>query len=127
MLSSFRTEASSPDKNQSTQIGASKSSEQSVIGQGLKIVGNLFSQDQLQVHGTVEGDIQGANVLIGENGRITGNMTCSEVIVRGSVIGSITSDRIVLENTAKIEGDLSHKSLAIEQGAIFEGKSRRMT
>lgn len=127
MLSSFRTESSPSDKNQSIQPGASKSSEQSVIGQGLKIVGNLFSQDQLHVHGTVEGDLQGVNILIGENGRITGNITCTEVIVRGSVVGSITSDRIVLASTSKIDGDLSHKTISIEQGAIFEGKSRRIT
>lgn len=74
----------------------------------------------------MQGDIHGANVVIGESARITGGIVGDEVIVRGSVMGSIRGKRVVLQSSSKLEGDIFHNQLAIEQGAFFEGKSRRV-
>jgi cytoskeletal protein CcmA (bactofilin family) len=46
-------------------------------------------------------------------------------VVRGKVIGSIRGLRVTLQSQSHVEGDIFHQSLAIEQGAYFEGKSRR--
>ena len=45
--------------------------------------------------------------------------------MRGHVIGSVRSKRVMLQSTSQIDGDIYHQSLSIEQGALFEGKSRR--
>jgi cytoskeletal protein CcmA (bactofilin family) len=45
--------------------------------------------------------------------------------VRGNVQGSIRGNSVTFQSSSRIEGDVFHKSLAIEQGAFFEGKSRR--
>jgi cytoskeletal protein CcmA (bactofilin family) len=47
------------------------------------------------------------------------------VVVRGQIVGSIRGLRITLQAQSHVEGDIFHQSLAIEQGAYFEGKSRR--
>jgi cytoskeletal protein CcmA (bactofilin family) len=56
---------------------------------------------------------------------VTGDVAADEVVVRGRVVGSFRGVRITLQAQCHVEGDIFHQSLAIEQGAYFEGKSRR--
>ena len=56
---------------------------------------------------------------------MTGSVVAEDVVVRGHLVGSITGLRITLQGQSHVEGDIFHQSLAIEQGAYFEGKSRR--
>lgn len=104
--------------------GADRSSP-SVIGPDLVITGNLTSKGQMQIDGEVQGDINGSHVIIGEKARITGGIRAQEVVVRGKVMGSISGNRVMLQANSHVEGDIFHKAIAIEQGAYFEGKSRR--
>ncbi len=97
----------------------------SVIGPDLTIVGNLVSRGEVHVDGEVQGDIHGTNISVGEQARITGSVVAEEVIVRGHVMGSVRGKRVVLQSSSHVEGDIYHSSLSIEQGAFFEGKSRR--
>jgi cytoskeletal protein CcmA (bactofilin family) len=97
----------------------------SVIGSDLTIAGNLICRGEVQVDGIVEGDIQGSNVVVGDNATVTGGISADEVVIRGHVVGSVHSRRVMLQSTSQVEGDIFHQSLSIEQGAMFEGKSRR--
>jgi cytoskeletal protein CcmA (bactofilin family) len=108
-----------------TMARASRPS-QSQIGADLAIIGNLVSKGEVQVDGEVQGDLYAANLIVGETAKITGSIVADEVIVRGTVMGSIRGKRVVLQSSSKVEGDVFHNQLAIEQGAYFEGKSRRM-
>ena len=97
----------------------------SVIGPDLTIMGNLISSGEVQVDGEVQGDLHGTHIVIGEKARITGGVNAEEVVVRGHVMGSIRGRKVMLQSSSHVEGDVHHESLAIEQGAYFEGKSRR--
>ena len=97
----------------------------SVIGPDLVIHGNLSSKGQVQIDGEVQGDIHGTHIVVGEKARITGGIVSEEVVVRGHVMGSIRGKRVMLQAQSHVEGDIYHQALAIEQGAFFEGKSRR--
>ncbi len=96
------------------------------IGEDLTIVGNLISKGEVHIDGQIQGDLHAANVIIGETARITGGVVADEVIVRGGVSGSIRGRRVVLQSSSRVEGDVFHQQLGIEQGAYFEGKSRRV-
>ena len=65
------------------------------------------------------------SLLLGDKSRVTGGVAAEDVIVRGQIVGSIRGLRITLQAQSHVEGDIFHQSLAIEQGAYFEGKSRR--
>jgi cytoskeletal protein CcmA (bactofilin family) len=100
----------------------------SVIGNDLKIIGlglKIISQGTLQVDGDVEGDVEGVEVIIGEQGKVAGTVTADRVIVRGTVLGVIRGITISLQSSCHVESDIHHMSLAIEQGAHFHGHSRR--
>lgn len=108
----------------STRAGGDRSAP-SVIGPDLIITGNLTSKGEMQIDGEVQGDIRATNLIVGERARITGTIVSDEAIIRGQVMGSIRSRRVMMQASSHVEGDVYHTTLAIEQGAYFEGKSRR--
>lgn len=106
-------------------IRSSERGSPSIIGQDLLITGNLVSRGEIQIDGEVQGDVHATNLIVGDSARITGGIVADEVVVRGHVMGSVRGKRVLLQNTSHVEGDVYHQTLAIEQGAFFEGKSRR--
>ncbi len=104
---------------------AAASGVASTIGADLSITGNLESKGEIQIEGEVQGDVHAARIIIGEHARITGALVADEIVVRGTVQGSIRGNNVTFQAASRIEADVFHRSLAIEQGAYFEGKSRR--
>jgi cytoskeletal protein CcmA (bactofilin family) len=97
----------------------------STIGEDLTITGNVASKGEIHLDGHVQGDVHCGALFLGENANVEGNVTADEVVIRGRLIGSVRAFRLMLQSTSHVEGDLIHQSLAMEQGAFFEGKSRR--
>ncbi|PLX34400.1 MAG: hypothetical protein C0605_13660 [Hyphomicrobiales bacterium] len=97
----------------------------SIISSDLVVTGNLVSGGEVQVDGTIEGDIHAASLVIGDQATITGEVMAEEVIVRGRIIGTLRGLRIILAANCHVEGDIMHESLAVEPGAFFEGNCRR--
>ena len=100
----------------------------SVIGRDLVIMGQqivIVTQGILQVDGEVRGDLMGKEVIIGEHGRVTGTVAAETVQVRGTVTGAIRGLTVTLLPSAKVEGEIHHQSLAITEGATFDGRVRR--
>ena len=105
-----------------------KALEKSVIGNDLKIIGQglkIIGRGVLQVDGEIEGDVQAAEVIVGEKGQVTGMVAGRQVVVRGKVSGVLCGRTVALQSSARVDGDIHHMSLLIEQGAVFEGRSRR--
>jgi len=92
-----------------------------IIGSGLKIV----TQGTLQIDGEVQGDVLGSKIIISQNGRVTGLVNAEAVLVEGKVFGTIKAVDVTLKSTAMVEGDIFHRLFTLEQGASFEGRSRR--
>ena len=97
----------------------------SLIGKDLTIVGNAFSDGHIQISGDFQGDIQCAHLRIGERARVTGNCVADEIVVSGHVKGTLRGRRITLEAKSRIDGDIYHRSLSIEEGAVFAGRSQQ--
>jgi cytoskeletal protein CcmA (bactofilin family) len=106
-------------------IGSGPSGAASVIGTDLSVTGNLLSKGEIHIEGQVQGDLTAGRVVVGPNAKITGGIVADEIEVLGTVHGSIRGMRVTLKANSRVEGDVFHQMLAIEQGAYFEGKSRR--
>lgn len=102
-----------------------RSTVHSTIGPDVTIIGDLISKGELQIDGEVQGDLHGTHIVVGENARISGGVTGEEVVIRGQVSGSVRGRKVMLQSSSHVEGDIHHQSFSIEQGAFFEGKSRR--
>src|SRR6187431_3559413 len=97
----------------------------SIIGEDLSITGNVTSKGEIQVDGEIQGDIHCGSLLLGDKSQVIGSVIAEDIVVRGRVVGSVRGLRVTLQAQSHVEGDIFHQSLAIEQGAYFEGKSRR--
>ncbi len=102
------------------------SGEPSVISADLKVVGDLHCAGDIQIKGTVEGDVKSRSVTVGEGAHVQGSIYGDSVHVSGSVKGYIEAPAVTVAKTAKILGDIVHESLAVEAGAFLEGQCRRL-
>lgn len=97
----------------------------STLSADLHITGNIKTSGDIQVEGTVEGDIRAHLLTIGESATIKGEVTADDVIVNGRIVGRVRGLKVRLTATARVEGDIIHKTIAIESGAHFEGSVQR--
>ncbi len=94
----------------------------SIISPDLEIVGNLKSDGEIQIDGTVKGDIKGHMLTVGEQGKVDGSTVAETVRIFGTVNGRVQAKTVRLEKSARVTADIAHETLAIEADAHFEGK-----
>lgn len=96
-----------------------------IIGQNVKLQGNLSNQGAIQVNGTVEGQIESdSTVIIGSSALVKGPIKAKIVEVSGEIHGSVMAeDRVELNPKAKVFGDVATRNFVVKLGASFEGKS----
>ncbi len=98
----------------------------SIISSDLTVKGDLVSNGDIQIDGTVDGDIKSGTITVGETAVVNGEIKAEQVRVCGAVNGQIESTTVVLTKTAKVNGDIVHQNLTIEAGAFLEGHCRRI-
>lgn len=97
-----------------------------IISGDIRITGNVTSEGEVQVDGTVDGDVRGAKVSVGASGHIAGAVTADRILVRGKVNGQIRAQVVTLTRTSQVKGDVFHDTLSMEPGAKLEGHCRRL-
>ena len=95
----------------------------SLIAEGLLLRGELSTDGDVHLDGTLEGQVSVGRLTIGEPGVVTGTIEADSVEVRGRVTGSINARQVRLCATARVDGDITHAELSVEAGARFEGRS----
>ena len=94
------------------------------IGKSVVFDGELTSDEDLQIDGTLKGHlhVRDATLTIGEGATVEADIRAKQVIVQGTVQGSIAAgDRIELTATAKVTGSLSAERVVLADGARFNG------
>ena len=101
-------------------------SSMSIIGPGMRIVGDLSTAGTVRVEGTIEGTIQaGKAVVIGKEGEVVGDVITQDAVIGGRVRGTVVAEsRLELQATAQIEGQISARAqhLVLEEGCRFNGQ-----
>ena len=102
---------------------------ESVIGSDLSIEGEAITircKGSLKVLGNIQGDLHSKQLEVGREAIISGSIAADMVSVHGRVNGAILGTNVVLHASAEVEGDIHSHLLTIEQGASFDGRSRRV-
>ena len=125
-----RLDAARPDTSgaSSTEFKASAPKAKppaSVLSSDLHVTGNLKTTGDIQVEGTIEGDIRAHLLTIGEGATVKGEVIADDVVINGRIVGRVRGLKVRLTSTARVEGDIIHKTIAIESGAHFEGSVQR--
>lgn len=95
-----------------------------VIGSSISIQGDLSGEEDLTIHGRVDGkiDVKGNSVTIGESGRVKADVYGKTIIVEGQVDGNLYGgDQIILRSSGHVRGNLTAPRVALEDGAQFKG------
>lgn len=96
----------------------------SMVGQDAVFQGDIKLEEGIIVYGTVYGNIQtqGA-VRVSRTGKVHGDIVSSDIHIGGNVEGNVVvEDRAVLGESSVLHGNLTYKSLIIEEGAQFQGQ-----
>ena len=97
----------------------------SVLSADLTITGNVKTTGDIQIEGNIEGDIRAHLLTVGEGAVVKGECIADDVVVNGRIVGKVRGLKVRLTSTARVEGDIIHKTIAIESGAHFEGSVQR--
>ncbi len=96
------------------------------ISQEMRLTGDLVSDNEILVDGTIDGNLKGSKVTIGETAHVQGTIEAESARVGGTVKGQINVRNLEISKTAKVVGDIIHQSLSIEAGAYFTGNVKRI-
>lgn len=95
-----------------------------VIGKGIYINGKVTGPAPIEVWGTLEGQAGTEGVFtVRQGGKVIGDIAATHVVVEGEIQGKVTArERIKLEATCKVTGEITAEQVAIAEGAHFEGQ-----
>jgi len=95
------------------------------IGQGVVIEGRIISSQDLRIDGRVEGTIEVGNyvLIVGARAEVKANLVAKSILISGTVIGNVTAtERLDLQATGSVEGDISSPRLVMVDGAVVRGR-----
>ncbi len=97
---------------------------ETIVGPSVKIQGDLVSEGNIRIEGSVTGKVHTTqSVHVGEGAVISADMQAGNAIVAGQIAGNIkVTGNLILQSTARINGDIACGVLRVEDGALFSGK-----
>ena len=97
----------------------------SLLGKEIKIIGKISSKGALQLDGDLEGEITASTLVIEKSAKVVGSVTSDDLVIKGRIIGPVFGKKVRFGSSARVEGDTFHETIAIEDGAYYEGSIRR--
>lgn len=107
-------------------LGREPNKDVSVVGPDMEILGGVKCEGTIRVQGKIGGPVSTSGpVVVGKGGRIDGDVEAVEIVVAGTVMGSIVgARRVELRETGRIKGDIRTERMKVDEGAQFEGHLR---
>jgi len=94
-----------------------------IIGEGATIKGEIIEENEITVNGSVDGDIQCKNLIVGKTGSIKGKIKADTLYVEGSIEGEINVKELLkLMSSSYVSGKMSYGSLQINEGGKLLGE-----
>ncbi len=96
----------------------------SAIGPSLSVKGDISGYEDLVIHGQLEGDVnlQKNNITVGQDGKVKATLDAVKITVEGQVTGDLSgSERVVIRNSGKVEGNITAPRVVLEDGCRFKG------
>ena len=97
----------------------------SLLGKEIKVIGKIVSKGALQLDGVLEGEITASKLVIEKSAKVIGSVSSEDLVIKGRIIGPVFGKKVRFGSSARVEGDTFHETIAIEDGAYYEGSIRR--
>lgn len=101
------------------------SNSATLISAGTKLKGDVRSENDLRIDGTIKGNVSSsAKIIVGPTGFVEGNIDGAQADITGKVQGHIMAKEMVqLRDQSNVQGNITTVSLQIDIGAVFNGQS----
>ncbi len=98
----------------------------SIIGAGMRVVGNCTTEGTLRIEGVLEGTVRaGKAVVVGKDGVVLGDISTQDAIIGGKVNGTVIAEsRLELQATCVIDGEIHARRIKLEEGGTVNGEIR---
>jgi len=95
----------------------------SIVGPGMKVVGDCDADGAIRVEGTVQGNIRaGKAVVVGKDGVVEGDIFTQDAVIAGTVRGMIKAgSRLEIQGSSTVEGEIVALRMQLEEGAVLNG------
>lgn len=116
-------------KNKVVDHGPAQEKISTLIVVGTVFNGDFIVQDTMKVDGTINGNCTSKGTLIlGEEGKIVGNINAQNIFISGEVKGDIVSTgKLEVLSTGKVTGDIRARKLVVDEDAYFDGRCTMAT
>jgi len=114
-----------PARERKDKQMADNSSEVTIVGAGARLEGNVVSAGSLRIDGQVKGQINAdGDVTLSPQSQVEADIRAQNVSVAGRFNGNIVvKDRAHLAKGGRIDGNITSKTLVVEEGGVFHGQS----
>lgn len=118
--------ATSSSQSVTSAAAAGKRSVPSILSAGARIQGDIVSDGEVHILGSVAGNVTANKLTLGEGGSLSGTVETETATINGVLTGRLAAVNVVLGSNARVTADIIYVSMRIEPGAVFEGYSRRV-
>jgi cytoskeletal protein CcmA (bactofilin family) len=101
------------------------SDEPSYIARDTSFEGNVICDGEIHIDGAVRGSVRAQTCLVEAHGEIHGELVAQHIFIRGRVIGPVTGTHVSIQAGAHVEGNITHETIGIENGAYIYGAMRQ--
>jgi len=109
-------------------LGSPSKKLETIVGKDSEFRGEIAVTGTVRVDGSLEGDVRADWVVVGETGRIKGNVRSRGTVTGGRIEGNIDASEITeLKPGSNVRGEIRTVKLVISEGAVFDGISRMST
>jgi cytoskeletal protein CcmA (bactofilin family) len=112
--------------NETGEAPAPVRRDPSVISANTAMTGSLATEDELHIHGKIEGDVRAAMITVCAGGIVKGDLAAETIIIHGNVDGKIEGRHVLLRAGAMVKGEIAHGTLGLDTAAVFEGSVKRL-
>src|SRR5262245_36999773 len=113
-----------PPEGARVELNNPKLQPRSLIDRSANMIGDLWSEGDVQIDGHLCGNINCVQLIVGKDAVITGVIIAQEAVIRGKMTGLIRATRVLLQESARVESEIIYQSLSVDEGASFEGIAR---
>ena len=119
----FEKKSTTPDSNDKTDVfRPAKGSSKVIIGNGVKLKGDITDADEIQIDGTADVTMSADNLIVGGTGNLKGTIQADNADVWGNIDGDLKiSGTLTIQEQGSVSGSIEYQSLQIKLGGKIKG------
>lgn len=94
----------------------------SSLGSGLTVRGQLDTEGELHVHGSIQGRVNAATLVVAPGGYVEGDIVARDVHIIGRLNGRVFAVNVTLASSADVSGRVFHNAITVERGARIDAR-----